>query len=140
MTDQIDSLRSRYSTLSNDELQNVALTGGLSDEARELLSLELHRRGIEDVNEYREYLRRTEQDDLRRKQKALERREKSIRLYGYIGYSLSFLGVLAGLIALYVQRDEKNGIGIIVASVILLPLVWIISQVRRLVWRFLLRP
>jgi len=140
VTDQIDSLRSRYSTLSNDELQNVALTGGLSDEARELLSLELHRRGIEDVNEYREYLRRTEQDDLRRKQKALERREKSIRLYGYIGYSLSFLGVLAGLIALYVQRDEKNGIGIIVASVILLPLVWIISQVRRLVWRFLLRP
>jgi len=70
----------------------------------------------------------------------LESREKSIRLYGYIGYSVSFLGVLACLFALYVQRDEKNGLGIIVASVILLPLVWIISQVRRLVWRFLLRP
>ena len=140
MTDQIDALQSRYSTLSNDELQNVAVTGGLSDEARELLSLELHRRGIEDVSEYREHLRRTEQDHLRKKQKVLESREKSIRFYGHIGYSVSFLGVLAGLFALYVQRDEKNGIGIIVASVILLPLVWIISQVRRLVWRFLLRP
>ncbi len=140
MTDQIDALRSRYSTLSNDELQNVAVTGGLSDEAGELLSLELHRRGIEDVREYREHLRRSEQEQLRKKQKVLESREKSIRLYGHIGYGVSFLGVLAGLFALYVQRDEKNGIGIIVASVILLPLVWIISQVRRLVWRFLLRP
>jgi hypothetical protein len=140
VTDQIDALRSRYSTLSNDELQNVAVTGGLSDEARELLSLELHRRGIEDVGEYREHLRRTEQEQLRKKQKVLESSEKSIRLYGHIGYGVSFLGVLAGLFALYVQRDEKNGIGIIVASVILLPLVWIISQVRRLVWRFLLRP
>ena len=140
MTDPIDALRSRYSTLSNDELQNVAVTGGLSDQARELLSLELHRRGIEDVREYREHLRRTEQELLRKKQKVLESREKSIRLYGHIGYSVSFLGVLAGLFALYVQRDEKNGIGIIVASLILLPLVWIISQVRRLVWRFLLRP
>jgi hypothetical protein len=140
VTDPIDALRSRYSTLSNDELQNVAVTGGLSDEVGELLRLELHRRRIEDVSEYREPLRRTEQDHFRKKQKVLESREKSIRLYGYIGYSVSFLGVLAGLFALYVQRDEKNGIGIIVASVILLPLVWIISQVRRLVWRFLLRP
>jgi hypothetical protein len=70
----------------------------------------------------------------------MESREKSIRLYGHIGYGVSFLGVWAGFFALYVRRDEKNGIGIIVASVILLPLVWIISQVRRLVWRFLLRP
>jgi hypothetical protein len=140
VTDPIDALRSRYSRLSNDELQNVAVTGGLSDEAGELLRLELHRRRIEDVSEYREHLRRTEQDHFRKKQKVLESREKSIRLYGHIGYSVSFLGVLAGLFALYVQRDEKNGIGVIVASVILLPLVWIISQVRRLVWRFLLRP
>lgn len=131
MTDPIDAVRSRYSTLSNDELQNVAVTGGLSDEARERLSLELHRRGIEDVSKYRAHLRRTEQDHLRNKQKVLESREKSIPPCGQMGYSVSFLGVLAGLFALYVQRDEKNGIGIIVASVILLPLVWIISQVRR---------
>jgi hypothetical protein len=140
MTDQVDSLRRRYSVLSNDELQNIAVTGGLSDQAREVLSLELQRRGIEDVNEYREHLRSAEQDYVQKKQKALERREKSIRLYGYIGYSLSCVGVLAGLFVLYVQRDERNGIGIIVASVILLPLVWIISLVRRVVWRFLLRP
>ena len=140
MTDPIDSLRRRYSVLSNDELQNVAVTGGLSVEARELLNLELQRRGIEDVSEYREDQRRAEQDYLRKKQEALERREQSIRLYGYIGYSLACVGVLAGFFVRYVQRDERNGIGIILASVILIPLVWIISQVRRILWRLLLRP
>jgi len=119
MTDLVDSLRRRYSILSNDELQNVAVTGGLSDQARELLSLELQRRGMKDVNEYRGHLQRVEHDHLRKKQKALEGREKSIRLYGYIGYTVSCVGVLAGLFDLYVQRDERNGVGIIVVSVIL---------------------
>ena len=140
MAEEINSFRERYSVLSDDELQNLAITGGLTDQARELLEQELRRRGIEDVTEYREHLERVDRERLEKKQRALERKENYNRFYSRIGYSISTLGVLAGLFVRYVQRDEINGTGIIIASAILFPMVWIITLVRRVIWRFLLRP
>lgn len=140
MSDQIDTLRKRYAALSDDELQNIAVAGGLTDEAGELLGQELRRRGIEDVSGYKEHLQRVDQERVEKKQQALQRKEKSIRLYSRIGSGVSFAGILAGLFVLYVQKDERNGVGIIIASAVLLPAVWAIALVRRLVWRFLLRP
>ena len=140
MAEELNALRERYSVLSDDELQNLAVTGGLTDRARELLEQELRRRGIGDVSEYREHLERVDREHLEKKRQAMERKEKSIRFYSRTGYGLAFLGVLGGLFVRYVQRDEINGTGIIITSAILFPLVWIIAQVRRLVWRFLLRP
>jgi hypothetical protein len=140
MAEEINSFRERYSVLSDDELQNLAITGGLTDQARELLEQELRRRGIEDVSEYREHLERFDREHLEKKRQALERKENYNRLYSRIGYSISTLGILAGLFVRYVQRDEINGTGIIITSVILFPLVWMIAQIRRLIWRFLLRP
>ena len=140
MVDKIDSIRQHYSALSDDELQNIAVTGGLTDSARELLEQELRRRGIEDVSDYRDHLQKVDQERLEKKQRTLARKEKSIRLYSRIGYGISFFAISAGLFALYVQRDEKNGVGMIIAGAILLPLVWAITLVRRLVWRLSLRP
>jgi ElaB/YqjD/DUF883 family membrane-anchored ribosome-binding protein len=140
MADEGISLRDRYSALSDDELQNLAVTGGLTDQARELLEQELRRRGIEDVSEYREYLERVDRERLERSRQRIEQKEKYIRLYSRIGYSITSLGILAGLFVRYVQKDEINGTGIIIACVIVFPLVWIIAQIRRVIWRFLLRP
>jgi hypothetical protein len=140
MADEINTLRERYSVLSNDELQNLAITGGLTDQARELLEQELRRRGIEDVSEYREHLERFDREHLEKKRQALERKENYNQFYTRTGYGLACLGILAGLFVRYVQRDEINGTGIIITSVILFPLVWMIAQIRRLIWRFLLRP
>jgi hypothetical protein len=140
MADEINALRERYSVLSDDELHNLAITGGLTDQARELLEQELRRRGIEDVGEYREHLQRVDRERLEKKQQALARKEIYNRVYSRIGYSISTLGILAGLFVRYVQKDEINGTGIIIASVILFPMVWIIAQVRRVIWRLLLRP
>ena len=140
MTERTSSLTERYTALTDDELQNVAIEGGLTDDARELLDQELRRRGISDVGEYKQYLQRVDQERLTEKHQALQRKENSIRLYSRIGYGISIFGILAGLFALYIQKDEKNGVGMIIASAISLPLVWIIAWVRRLVWRFLLRP
>jgi len=140
MAEEINSFRERYSVLSDDELQNLAITGGLTDQARELLEQELRRRGIEDVSEYREHLERFDREHLEKKRQALERKENYNRFYTRTGYGLASLGILAGLFVRYVQRDEINGTGIIITSVILFPLVWMIAQIRRLIWRFLLRP
>jgi hypothetical protein len=137
---EISSLRQRYLDLSDDELQHIAVTGGLTDQARELLEQELRRRGIGDVSEYREHLRRVDQESLEKRQQALQRKETSIRPYSRVGYVLSLFAILAGLFVLYVQKDERNGVGIIITGVILLPLVWAIALVRRLIWRVLLRP
>jgi len=138
--DQNNALRERYLVLSDDELRNIVITGGLTEEASELLWQELRRRGIEDVAEYKEYLQRVDQQQLEKKQQALQRRETSIRLYSRIGYGIALAGMLTGLFVLYVQRDERKGVGMIIASAILLPLVWVIAFVRRLIWRLLLRP
>ena len=140
MTERTYSLTERYAALTDDELQNVAIEGGLTDDARELLERELRRRGIADVGEYRQHLQRVDQERLAKKQQALQRKEKSIRFYSRVGSAIAIFGILAGVFALYVQKDEKNGVGMIIASAIVLPLVWIISWARRLVWRFLLRP
>jgi hypothetical protein len=137
---EISSLRQRYLDLSDDELRYIAVTGGLTDQARELLEQELRRRGIGDVSEYREHLRRVDQESLEKRQQALQRKETSIRLYSRVGYCLSLFAILAGLFVLYVQKDERNGVGIIITGVILSPLVWAIALVRRLIWRVLLRP
>jgi hypothetical protein len=51
MADQISSLRQRFTALNDDELQNIAITGGLTDQASELLEQELRRRGIDDVGD-----------------------------------------------------------------------------------------
>ena len=138
--DQNNALREHYLVLSDDELRNIVITGGLTEEASELLWQELRRRGIEDVAEYKEYLQRVDQQQLEKKQQALQRRETSIRLYSRIGYGIALAGMLTGLFVLYIQRDERNGVGMIIASAILLPLVWVIAFVRRLIWRLLLRP
>jgi hypothetical protein len=140
MMDQNNALRERYLVLSDDELRNIVITGGLTEEASELLWQELRRRGIEDVAEYKEYLQRVDQQQLEKKQQALQRRETSIRLYSRIGYGIALAGMLTGLFVLYIQRDERNGVGMIIASAISLPLVWVIAVVRRLIWRLLLRP
>jgi hypothetical protein len=133
MTEWAHSLTERYVALTDDELQNVAIEGGLTDDARELLDQELRRRGIADVGEYKQYLQGVDQKRLTEKHQALQRKEKSIRLYSRMGYGISIFGILAGLFALYIQKDEKNGVGMIIASAILLPLVWIVAWVRRLV-------
>ena len=140
MIGQNNALRERYLALSDDELQNIAVTGGLTEEAASLLWQELRRRGIKDVAEYEEYLRRVDQEQLEKKQEALQRREASIRGYSRIGYGISLAGMLTGLFVLYIQRDERNGVGTIIASAILLPLVWVIAYIRRVIWRLLLRP
>jgi hypothetical protein len=136
----INSLRQRYLDLSDDELRHIVISGGLTDQARELLGQELRRRGIDDVSEYREHLRRVDQALLEKRQQALQLKEKSIRLYSRVGYGLSLGSILAGLFVLFVQKDERNGVGIIITGVILVPLVWAIALVRRLIWRVLLRP
>jgi hypothetical protein len=140
MTERTYSLTERYAALTDDELQNVAIEGGLDDDARVLLDQELRRRGIADLGEYQQHLQRVDQERAAQKHKALQRKERSFRLHTRIGSLISVFGILAGLFALYIKKDEKNGVGIIIASAILLPWVWIIAWVRLLVWRFLLRP
>ena len=97
MITDYNALREYYRALSDDELQNLVMTGGLTEEARELLNLELGRRGIQDVSEYREHLERYDADHREKRQRALERQEKRIRLERRLGYGLALIGMLVGL-------------------------------------------
>src|ERR1700694_3052328 len=52
MEDKSNSLTEHYGALSDDELKHLAITGGFTTIALELLERELQRRGINDVDEY----------------------------------------------------------------------------------------
>ena len=140
MIDNLDALRERYSALQDDELQNLVVEGGMSDQARELLGQELRRRGIQDVSGYREHLHRYDRDVRDKKQQVLQRGEKRIRLVTRLGYATAFPVLIIGLYFRFVQHDQKTAIGILIAAVALFPLVWAIGFVHRLLLRFLLRP
>jgi hypothetical protein len=65
---------------------------------------------------------------------ALQRKEQSIRFYSRVGYGLSLRYWLVFLFYMF-KKMIRNGVGIIITGVILLPLVWAIALVRRLIWR-----
>ncbi len=139
MIHDLNALRERYSALQDDELQNLAVGGGLTDQARELLDQELRRRGILDVSGFKEHLDRYDQHVRDKKQQALQRREKRIRLQLQLGYIVAFFVLIMGLYVRFVQQNQKAGVGILVAAVVLFPIVWANAFAQRLLWRFLLR-
>ena len=56
MVTDFSALRDRYSSLSDDELQNLAVSGGITEEALQTLTQELRRRGIHDTTQYQQHL------------------------------------------------------------------------------------
>lgn len=140
MPNDLDSLRERYSTLADDELQNLAIEGGLTEQARELLDQELRRRGIQDVSGYQEHLERFDQAVREKKQRALQRREARIRWDFRLGCAAALLIFFTGLYFRFLRHDQKTAVGVFVAAVALLVFVWIMAFVRRLIWRLLLKP
>ena len=108
MTERTSSLTERYVALTDEELQSIAIEGGLTDDARELLDQELRRRGIVDVGKYKQYLQGVDQKRLTAKRQALQRKEKSIRLYVRTGHGISIFGILTGLFALHSERREHH--------------------------------
>jgi hypothetical protein len=71
------------------------------------LEQELRRRGIDDVGEYKEHLQRVDQERLEKKRKALQQKEKSIRLYSRMGYGISLLEYW--LVSLFYMFRETKG-------------------------------
>jgi hypothetical protein len=140
MVTDFNALRERYSSLNDDELLNLAVSGGLTEEALQTLNQELRRRGIHDTTQYQQHLERFDRDQLAKKQKALVREEKSVRFQARIGYGVALFGVLLGLYRWFGQHDKTNGIAILIASAALSPIIWALTVLHRLIWRFLLRP
>src|SRR3974390_2696904 len=92
----VDTLRRRYELLSDDELRFIASEGGLTDEAKVTLDRELDRRGIRDVQAYKERLDRDEvqrREELERKR---EHKDKANRSRSRIGVAIVLLLFLAG--------------------------------------------
>ena len=84
--------------------------------------------------------KRFDRDLLANKQAALAREEKSVRFQARIGYGVALFGVLLGLYRWLGQHDKTNGIGILIASAVLPPIIWALILLHRLIWRLLLRP
>jgi hypothetical protein len=136
----IKGLGQRYKSLSDDELRFIASAGGLTEEAKAVLDRELTERGIRDVQAYREALDRD--DALRRAvlKNKLEEKDKFNRLYNLIGFGLFVLCFLAGVYRLFVEGNDIDGPGIMMASLFIPPFLFVRYYAYRFIWRLLLRP
>jgi hypothetical protein len=99
MESNSNSLREHYSSLTDDELKYIAITGGLTTAAREVLEQELHHRGISDVNEYEEHLQHAEQKRLEKKDKDRKTHANSATriLRGCAAFAANFLAAITGV-------------------------------------------
>ena|SRR5215467_11638945 len=139
MPDPIEALRRRYETAHDDELRFIAAQGGLTEEAKVLLDRELARRGIRDVQAYKETLAREEmlrEQELKRK---LEWREKVDRLTPRVAVAIFLLLFLGGAYRLFIEGNNRDGVGIMMASVLGLLLFLVYHYFRRFI-RFLMSP
>jgi hypothetical protein len=140
MSSLVETLRRRYESLSDDELRFIASEDGLTEEAKVTLERELNRRGIRDVRAYKEMLDRDEvlrREELERK---LEHKDKANRSRSRIGVAIVLLLFLAGAYRLFVEGNDIDGPGIMIASVFVLALLLVRHYVYRFIWRLLLRP
>jgi hypothetical protein len=139
MTIDINELREHYAALTDDELRNLVITGGLTREAQELLDIEMRSRGIQDVSEYREHLANYDRQQHEEKQRRLARQEAKIRRQRRVGDWICVLGVSGGLFDWLLLGHKTNGIGILIASALMFPLFRVLTWARRLAFRFMLR-
>jgi hypothetical protein len=105
-----------------------------------VLEGELKRRGIDDIAEYQNQV---EQENVAHQVHQAERiakKEQSICIYSRIGYGLCLMLFLLGAARYFIEGNEKDGIGIMITCAILIPGFWLLSLLKRLIWRFMLRP
>ena len=111
----------------------------LTEAARRALQDELSHRGIADLAAYRKELETNRQADDEYRQRRLQRVEKQHRFRVRFLLSLMAALFLCGAWRLLVDGDRTNGIGIMVACAIALPIVLAQAYVRRALWKFVLR-
>jgi hypothetical protein len=138
--DERTALQKHYASLADDELRFIATTRELTALARSILEQELRRRGINDLTEYKQQLDGEEAARREALKQTLVKKEKANRLYARIGYTICLLMFLAGAARWYFEGNEKDGIGMMLAAGLVLPAVWGAFYIRRLIWRFTLRP
>lgn len=136
----LQTLRARYSSIPDDELRHIATTAELTPYAHQILQEELARRGIQDLNEYKEQMDHEAAERVRQRQQRLEAKYRKVRLYGRVGYVVCVVAGVIGVVKYFIEGDVKNGIGIMVVASLCVPFVWVSVRVRRAYWRFVLRP
>lgn len=90
-----------------------------------------------------EYKRQLDDEEAARRdllKRKLEKKEKANRLYARVGYAICLLIFVVGAMRWYFEGNERNGVGMMLAAVLVLPVVWGRFYVRRLSWRLTLRP
>jgi len=130
MHDPAETLRRRYESLSDDQLGFIAAEGGLTAEAKAVLDRELARRGIRDVQPYRDTVARDEME-LKRK-RALK--DKLNRWSDRIGLAIILLFFLGGAYRLVI---EGNDVGIVL---MLVSVVGLLALLLRRYVRWLMSP
>lgn len=69
----------------------------------------------------------------------LRKKYAAIQLLAKVGYFACAVGLLGGAFDYFILGDEHNGIGVTLASLLMAPIIWVGSYVRKAVWRFALR-
>ena len=140
MNTSYDEFRAHYAQLTSDDLMHIAVTAPeLVEDAQRALRDELQRRGIEDTSAYRAEL------DTRAAAHAayLEASRSRVRKAHWfrVRVASAVLGVMfiIGAWRAFVGGDETDGMGMMIACAIALPIAIACSYARMAFLRFALR-
>jgi hypothetical protein len=135
-----DQFLAHYAQQTDDDLMHIAVTTGeLVEDARRALQDELLRRGIKDTSAYRAEL---DTGAAAHAAYMLERRsrvDKAHRLRVRLAFAVLGTMFLLGAWRAFVGGDKTDGIGMMIACAIALPIAVVYSFVRRALLRFALR-
>jgi len=140
MDERLNDLGKRYASASDEELRYIAVTGDLAFDAKPILEKELARRGIRDLEDYKQQLDRDEalrREDLKRR---LAEKERVIWRYSRIVGAIFVLLFLAGAARLYFGGNDRYGVPLMIFSVVSIALLPVNNYLVRLILRFVFRP
>ena len=129
---RLTDLRNHYASLPDDELRNIATTAELEPEARGALDQELSRRGIIDLDNYKEQMERDNSARVQQERERLAARDKRLRLYGRVGYALCAVVAVIGAAQYLIGGDTKGGLATMAAAAVCVPAVWLNVWIRRM--------
>jgi hypothetical protein len=133
-------LRTHYAQLSDDDLRHLAVTATeLMEDAQRALKDELAARGITDTATYKRELESRAGAHEEYLQQRRDKVEKWHRVRLRLSLILLAVACCIGIWRLIIDGDKTNGIGIILACVIVFPIILLHTYLRRAFWRFLLR-
>lgn len=133
---ELTALRRHYASLLDDELRDIATTSELEPVAHAVLQSELERRGIRDLDEYRQQMEVEAEARVQQERNRLAAQAKRRRMYAWVWCVVLLLLGIIGAVQYMVGADTTSGLATMIMAAIGISVAGLSLLTRLVVVRF----